>query len=104
MRALDSEWWMRGGPRRARLSIFEAETVAVYDHIVGLDLAETSLEGLIHMAPVDRGKLGWKWLILADATGCRSRQSSVPTRGCRTPANCTATPTAESSTDEPDSP
>ena len=57
----------------------EAEAVAGYDRMVGLDLTETSVDWSVHKAPcggagtgkspVDRGKLGWKWSLLTDRSG-----------------------------------
>ncbi|MFM2078968.1 MAG: phage Enkosi [Actinomycetota bacterium] len=50
-----------------------------YDRAGLLDLEHTSADGSLHKAPCggpgsgpnpcDRGKLGWKWLIIVDATG-----------------------------------
>lgn len=55
------------------------EALASYDRIVGLDLSEVAVDGSIHKAPcggegtgrspVDRGKRGWKWSVVADARG-----------------------------------
>ena len=55
------------------------EAIEGYDRIVGLDLADTSLDGSTHKAPsggegtgkspVDRTKLGWKWSLLCDREG-----------------------------------
>ena len=57
----------------------EAETRAGYDRIIGLDLSVVAIDGSIHKAPcggegtgkspVDRGKLGHKWSVAADANG-----------------------------------
>ena len=62
--------------------VFEAlvaEALAGYDHMIGLDLGEVSVDGSQHKAPcggegtgknpTDRGKLGWKWSLLADRAG-----------------------------------
>ena len=56
-----------------------SEALAAFDRIVGLDVSEVCVDGLIHKAPcggpgtgkspVDRGKLGWKWSIAADGRG-----------------------------------
>ena len=56
-----------------------AEAVKAYDRICGLDMEETSIDGSVHKAPCggpgtgknpyDRGKLGWKWSLAADAAG-----------------------------------
>ena len=56
-----------------------AEALAGYDRVVGIDLSEASVDGSLHKAPcggegtgkspVDRGKSGWKWSILADRDG-----------------------------------
>lgn len=55
------------------------EAIAAYDRIVGLDLSECSVDGSRHKAPaggegtgpnpVDRGKSGWNWSLLADRHG-----------------------------------
>ena len=55
------------------------EAIKAYDKIVGLDLAETAVDGSQHKAPcggegtgknpTDRGKLGWKWSLLTDRNG-----------------------------------
>ena len=55
------------------------EALAAYDHIIELDLSEVSVDGSQHKAPcggegtgknpTDRGKLGWKWSLLADRAG-----------------------------------
>lgn len=63
-------------------SVFDAladEAVAAYDRIIGLDLSECAVDGSQHKAPaggegtgpspVDRGKQGWKWPLLADRNG-----------------------------------
>jgi transposase len=57
----------------------EAEAIAAYDRIVGLDLSEVAIDGSLHKAPAggqgtgpnptDRGKLGWKWSIACDRWG-----------------------------------
>jgi transposase len=49
------------------------EALAAFDRIIGLDLAEVSIDGSLHKAPyggegtghnpTDRAKLGWKWSI-----------------------------------------
>lgn len=67
--------WVRAG-------VFERladEALAAYDRIVGLDLSECTVDGSQHKAPcggegtgknpTDRGKLGWKWSLFADASG-----------------------------------
>ena len=56
-----------------------AEALAGYDRMIGLDLGEVSVDGSQHKAPcggegtgknpTDRGKLGWKWSLLADRAG-----------------------------------
>lgn len=53
--------------------------IAAYDRIIGLDFAETAIDGSVHKAPcggegtgpspVDRGKRGWKWSIATDTAG-----------------------------------
>ncbi len=67
--------WIRAG-------VFDEladEAVAGYDRVVGLELSECSVDGSQHKAPlggegtgpspVDRGKRGWKWSLLADRNG-----------------------------------
>jgi len=69
-----SEWIEAG--------VFDAlveEAIAGWDRIMGLDLAEVSIDGSVHKAPmggegtgpspVDRGKSGWKWSIATDTAG-----------------------------------
>jgi transposase len=56
-----------------------AEALAAYDRVIGLDLSECAVDGSQHKAPAggegtgrnptDRGKLGWKWSLLADRDG-----------------------------------
>lgn len=56
-----------------------AEAIDGYDRMVGLDLCDASVDGSMHKAPcggegtgkspVDRGKSGWKWSLLADRNG-----------------------------------
>jgi transposase len=56
-----------------------AEALAAYDRIIGFDFSECALDGSQHKAPAggegtgpnptDRGKLGWKWSLLADRDG-----------------------------------
>lgn len=60
-------------------SAVEAEAIAAYDRIVGLDLSEVAVDGSVHKAPfggeatgpnpTDRGKQGWKWSIACDRWG-----------------------------------
>ena len=55
------------------------EALRGYDRIVGIDLSDASVDASIHKAPsggegagkspVDRGKSGWKWSLLADRNG-----------------------------------
>ena len=57
----------------------EAEAMAAFDRVVGLDLSEVSLDGSLHKAPyggegtgpnpTDRGKLGWKWSVAVEVHG-----------------------------------
>ncbi|HVX19736.1 MAG TPA: IS5 family transposase [Acidimicrobiales bacterium] len=74
LRARRDEWVA------ARVFDILVETMlAIYDEVVGLDLAETCVDGSLHKAPcggegtgkspVDRGKLGWKWSVATDADG-----------------------------------
>ena len=68
-----------GATSGSRLGSSAAEALAAFDKIVGLDLSDVSLDGLLHKAPAggegtgknptDRGKLGWKWSILVDRYG-----------------------------------
>ena len=56
-----------------------AEALHGFDKIIGLDLADVSVDGSLHKSPcggegtgknpTDRGKLGWKWSILTDTYG-----------------------------------
>jgi transposase len=56
-----------------------AEALHGFDKIIGLDLADVSVDGSLHKSPcggqgtgknpTDRGKLGWKWSILTDTSG-----------------------------------
>jgi transposase len=74
VRARRDEWLAAG--------VYDAiadEAIAAYDRIIGLDLAETAVDGSLHKAPTggeasgknptDRGKLGWKWSILTEKGG-----------------------------------
>ena len=74
LRARRDEWTEAG--------VFDAlatEALAGYDRIVGLDLAEVSVDGSQHKAPCggegtgknpcDRAKSGWKWSLATDANG-----------------------------------
>ena len=74
LRARRDEWVEAG--------VFDAlatEALAGYDRIVGLDLAEVSVDGSQHKAPCggegtgknpcDRAKSGWKWSLATDADG-----------------------------------
>ena len=57
----------------------ETEALGAYDRIIGLDLAEVSIDGSAHKAPcggpgtgknpTDRGKSGWKWSVAAERNG-----------------------------------
>jgi transposase len=74
LRARRDEWVTAG--------VFDTladEALAAYDRIIELDLSETAVDGSQHKAPcggegtgknpTDRGKLGWKWSLLADRAG-----------------------------------
>lgn len=74
LRARRNEWVACG--------LFDAladEALAAYDRIIGLDLADCSVDaslqkapraqGEIGPSPVDRGKRGWKWSLFADRMG-----------------------------------
>jgi hypothetical protein len=55
------------------------EALAAYDRVIGFDFSDCSVDGSQHKAPVggqgtgpsptDRGKLGWKWSLLAERAG-----------------------------------
>lgn len=55
------------------------EAFAAYDRIIGFDLTSVAIDGSNHRAPCggagtgrnpfDRGKLGWKWVMLVDTAG-----------------------------------
>jgi transposase len=57
----------------------QAEAIAAFDRIVGLDLSEVSLDGSLHKAPyggegtgpnpTDRAKSGWKWSVAVERHG-----------------------------------
>ena len=74
LRARRDEWIAAGVFDR-----LEAEAMAAFDRVVGLDLSEVSLDGSLHKAPyggegtgpnpTDRGKLGWKWSVAVEAHG-----------------------------------
>lgn len=74
LRARRDEWVAAGVFDR-----LEAEALAAYDRIIGLDLSEVALDGSQHKAPcggegtgvnpVDKRKLGWKWSIATDRNG-----------------------------------
>lgn len=67
--------WLRAGV----FSRLVEEALAAYDRVIGLQLAEVSIDTSHHKAPmggsgsgpshVDRSKLGWKWSIATDAAG-----------------------------------
>jgi transposase len=60
-------------------SRLEAEALAAFDRIVGLDLSDVAVDGSLHKAPyggegtgpnpTDRGKLGWKWSVAVERHG-----------------------------------
>ncbi len=71
LRTRFNEWNAQG--------VFEGvvtEAIEGYDRVVGIDLSEASVDTSTHKAPcggegtgkspVDRGKSGWKWSLLAD--------------------------------------
>jgi len=74
LRARRNEW-LRAGVYD---QLFQ-DALADYDRVGLLDLEHTAADGSLHKAPCggpgsgpnpcDRGKLGWKWLIIVDATG-----------------------------------
>ena len=74
LRARRDEWIAAG--------VFEqlkSESLAAFDRIIGLDLAEVSVDGSLHKAPhggeetrpnpTDRGRLGWKWSVASERHG-----------------------------------
>ena len=74
LRARRDEWVASG--------LFDAladEALAAYDRIIGLDLADCSVDASLQKAPraqdevgpspVDRAKRGWKWSLFADGNG-----------------------------------
>ena len=74
---------------RVEAAVFEnleAEALAAYDRVIGLDLTDVSVDGSQHKAPcggegtgknpTDRAKLGFKWSITVDRNGIPL--SSVP--------------------------
>ena len=74
LRARRDEWIDAGVFDR-----LEAEAMAAFDRVIGLDLSEVSLDGSLHKAPyggegtgpnpTDRAKLGWKWSVAVEAHG-----------------------------------
>lgn len=74
LRARRDEWVTAGVFDRVA-----EEALAAYDRIVGLDLANASVDGSQHKAPAggegtgpnctDRGRRGWKWSLATDAAG-----------------------------------
>jgi transposase len=74
LRSRRDEWISAG--------VFDAlaeEAIAAYDRVIGLDLSDCSVDGSPQKAPaggegtgknpIDRGKIGWKWSLLADGNG-----------------------------------
>ena len=74
LRARRDEWIQAGV-----FDLIEAEALAAYDRVVGLDLTEVSVDGSQHKAPLggegtgknpcDRAKSGWKWSLAVDRAG-----------------------------------
>jgi transposase len=74
LRARRNEWIAAGVFER-----LEAEAVAAFDRIIGLDLSEVAVDGSLHKAPyggegtgpnpTDRGKSGWKWSVAVERHG-----------------------------------
>jgi transposase len=74
LRARRDEWIAAGVFER-----LEAEAVAAFDRIIGLDLSEVAVDGSLHKAPyggegtgpnpTDRGKSGWKWSVAVERHG-----------------------------------
>ena len=69
------EEWVQSGV----FDQLEAEALAAYDRVIGLDLSEVAVDGSQHKTPcggegtgvnpVDKRKLGWKWSIATDRNG-----------------------------------
>ena len=74
LRARRDEWIAAGV-----FEALEAEPLAAFDRIIGLDLGEVSLDGSLHKAPcggegtgpnpTDRAKIGWKWSVAVERHG-----------------------------------
>jgi len=74
LRARRDEWIAVGVFDR-----LEAEALAAFDRIIGLDLSDVSVDGSLHKAPyggegtgpnpTDRGKSGWKWSVAVERHG-----------------------------------
>ena len=74
LRARRDEWIAAGV-----FEALEAEALAAFDRIIGLDLGEVSLDGSLHKAPcggegtgpnpTDRAKSGWKWSVAVERHG-----------------------------------
>lgn len=74
LRARRDEWIAAGV-----FDQLKTEAISAFDRILGLDLAEVSLDGSLHKAPyggegtgpnpTDRAKLGWKWSVASERHG-----------------------------------
>jgi transposase len=74
LRARRDEWVAAG-----MFEHLEAEALAAYDRIIGLDFTHVAIDGSQHKTPcggegtgvnpVDKRKLGWKWSIATDTNG-----------------------------------
>jgi transposase len=74
LRARRDEWITAGV-----FEALQAEALAAFDRIVGLDLDDVALDGSLHKAPyggegtgpnpTDRGKSGWKWSVASERHG-----------------------------------
>jgi transposase len=74
LRARRNEWIAAGV-----FEALEAEALAAFDRIVGLDLDDVAIDGSLHKAPyggegtgpnpTDRAKCGWKWSVASERHG-----------------------------------
>ena len=74
LRARRDEWVASGV-----FDVLANEALVAYDRMIGLDLADCSVDASLQKAPraqeeigpspVDRGKRGWKWSLFADRNG-----------------------------------
>jgi transposase len=74
LRRRRDEWVVAGA-----FQFLAEEALRAFDKVIGLDLAEVSIDGSQHKAPAggegtgpnptDRGKTGWKWSVATDTNG-----------------------------------